>query len=167
MSANRLLFYALSLFTAVLLQTSVLSRLSFLGARPDLVLVVVVCLALSNGPAVGMLAGFGGGLVLDALSDHVLGLLALVFCVIGYFAGIVRSYLDRLATTTPMLFVGVAAALATLAFAALSALLGDQRVTGPVLARSVGLGALYDVALTPFVFSAVAAITRRTEPDRW
>ncbi len=164
MSGSRWLFVVTSLITAILLQTTVVARLSFLGAKPDLVLVLVVCLALIDGPGVGMVAGFGAGLLSDLLSDHVVGLLALVLCVTGYTAGIVRSFLDRLATTTPMLFVGVATAGATILYAGLSALLGDVRVgTGPV-ARSVTLTALYDVALTPFVFSAVNALTRRTEP---
>lgn len=168
MSANRVLLAALGILTALLLQTTVLSRLTFLGARPDLTLVLVVCLALAGGPGVGMVAGFGAGLTSDLLSDHVLGLMALVLCVTGYAAGVIRAFLDRLATATPMLFVGAASAAATLAFAGLSALLGDARVASVPLARSVVLTSLYDVALTPFVFSAVTALSRRTETgNRW
>lgn len=168
MTVNRVLLVVMSVLTALLVQTTVLSRLTFLGARPDLVLVVVVCFALTGGPAVGMATGFGAGLLSDLLSDHVLGLMALVLCVTGYTAGFIRAFLDRLATATPMLFVGVASAAATLAFAALSALLGDARVASAPLLRSVALTALYDVALTPFVFSAVTALTRRTEAgNRW
>jgi len=159
-SAYRVLLVALSLFTALLLQTTVVSRLGFLGAQPDLVLVVVVCFALTDGPGVGMVGGFGAGLLLDLLSDHTLGLLALVLCSIGYASGIVRAYLDRLAITTPMLFVGAATAAAGLSFAALLALLGDPRITGGTLLRSVTLAALYDVVLTPFVFAAVSALSR-------
>ena len=168
MPASRILLFAVSLFTAVLLQTTVVARLSFLGARPDLVLVVVVCFALVDGPAVGMVIGFVAGLLVDLLSDHTLGLVALVLCVTGYVAGIVRAYLDRLAITAPMLFVGAATALSTLAFAGLLALLGDPRVDAEVLLRSITLGSLYDVVLTPFVFAAVSALSRRTDPgERW
>lgn len=163
MTANRFLTICLFLITALLVQTTVLSRLDFLGAQPDLVLVVVVCLALTGGPGVGMVSGFGAGLLQDLLSDHTLGLLALVLCCIGYVAGIVRAYLDRLAITTPMLFVGVATAAGAVAFAALLALLGDPRVRPDALVRSVTLASLYDVVLTPFVFVAVSALSGRTD----
>ncbi|HVF18849.1 MAG TPA: rod shape-determining protein MreD [Mycobacteriales bacterium] len=163
MTAYRVLVVTLSIFTAVLIQTTVLSRLGFLGAQPDLVLVVIVCFALTDGPGVGMVSGFGAGLLLDLLSDHTLGLLALILCAVGYASGIVRAYLDRLAITTPMLFVGVATAAAGLAFAALLTLLGDPRITAPTVFRSVTLAALYDVVLTPFVFAAVSALSGRRD----
>ena len=163
MTAYRVLLVVLSIFTAVLLQTAVVSRLDFLGAQPDLVLVVVVCFALTDGPGVGMVSGFGAGLLLDLLSDHTLGMLALIMCSIGYLAGIVRAYLDRLAITTPMLFVGAATAAAGVAFAALLALLGDPRITASTLVRSVPLAALYDAVLTPFVFAATSALSGRRE----
>lgn len=166
MSANRVLLIVLFLFTALLVQTTVLSRLAFLGARPDLVLVVLVCFALTDGPGVGMIAGFGAGLLQDLLSDHTLGLLALVLCCTGYVAGIVRAYLDRLAITTPMLFVGAATAAAVLGFGGLLALLGDPRVSPEVLARSVLLTSLYDVVLTPFVFAAVSALSDRVDDSK-
>lgn len=164
MTANRLAFVVLSLFTALLLQVTVLARLSFLGAKPDLVLVAVVCFALSDGPGVGMGAGFGIGLFADLLGSHTLGLLALILCVLGYASGVIRSYFDRLSTFTPMLVVGILTAVAVLAYAGLGALLGDPRVSADPVARSLVLTSLYDVFLTPFVFAAVTALRGRAEP---
>ena len=163
MPANRVAVIVLSMFTALLLQTSVLGRLSFLGAKPDLVLVAVICFALADGPGVGMGAGFGAGLVADLLGHHTLGVLALVYCVIGYAAGVIRSYFDRLATFTPMLFVGGLTAVSVLAYSGLGALLGDPRVHGDPVARSLVLTSFYDVVLTPFVFAAVTALRGRSE----
>jgi rod shape-determining protein MreD len=160
-TANRLAVIVLGLFTALLLQVTVLGRLSFLGAKPDLVLVAVVCFALADGPGAGMGAGFGIGLFADLLGDHTLGLLALVFCIVGYAAGVVRSYFDRLSTFTPMAVVGVLTAVAVLAYAALGALLGDPRVYADPVARSLVLTSLYDVLLTPFVFAGVTALRSR------
>ncbi|HEV2889640.1 MAG TPA: rod shape-determining protein MreD [Frankiaceae bacterium] len=166
MSANRLAVVVLSIVTALVLQTSVLARISFLGAKPDLVLVVVVCFALSDGPAVGMGAGFAAGLVVDLLGTHTLGLFALVLCVVGYAAGVIRSYFDRLATFTPMLVVGALTAVTVLAYAGLSLLLGDVEVSGEPLVRSLLLTSLYDVVLTPFVFAAVTALRSRSDDPR-
>lgn len=158
MSANRLAVVVLSLFTALLLQTTVLGRLSFLGAKPDLVLVTVACFALADGPGVGMGAGFGIGLTADLLGSHTLGLLALILCVVGYAAGVIRGYFDRLSTVTPMVVVGVLTAVAVLAYAGLGKLLGDPRIDDDPVARSLVLTSFYDVVLTPFVFAAVTAL---------
>jgi rod shape-determining protein MreD len=157
-AANRLAVIVLSLFTALLLQLTVVARLSFLGAKPDLVLVTVVCFALADGPGAGMGAGFGVGLVADLLGSHTLGLLALVYCVVGYAAGVIRSYFDRLSTFTPMLVVGGLTAVAVLGYAGLGALLGDPRIDEDPVARSLVLTSFYDVVLTPFVFAAVTAL---------
>ena len=161
MPANRLAVIVLTLFTALLLQVSVLARLSFLGAKPDLVLVAVVCFALADGPGVGMGGGFGIGLVADLLGSHTLGLLALILCCVGYAAGVIRSYFDRLSTFTPMVVVGGLTAAAVLAYAGLGALLGDPRIDGDPVARSLLLTPFYDVVLTPFVFAAVTALRGR------
>lgn len=166
MSANRLAVIVLSVLTALLLQGTVFARMSFLQAKPDLVLVVVVCFALADGPAAGMGAGFGAGLLSDLLGTHTLGLLALVLCVVGYAAGVIRSYFDRLATFTPMLVVGGLTAVAVLMYAGLSALLGESRVALDPLARSLLLTSLYDVVLTPFVFAAVTALRSRSDDPR-
>lgn len=166
MSANRFAVVVLSLLTALLLQGTVLARISFLGAKPDLVLVVVVCFALADGPAVGMGAGFGAGLMADLLGSHTLGLLALVLCVVGYAAGVIRSYFDRLATFTPMVVMAILTAAAVLMYAGIGALLGDPRITGEPVARSLLLTSLYDVVLTPFVFAAVTALRSRTDDPR-
>jgi rod shape-determining protein MreD len=161
--ANRLAVVALSLFTALLLQVTVLARMSFLGAKPDLLLVAVVCFALSDGPGTGMGAGFAAGLFADLLGSHTLGLLALILCVVGYAAGVIRSYFDRLSTFTPMVVVGALTAVAVLMYAGLGALLGDPRIDAEPVARSLVLTSLYDVVLTPFVFAAVTALRSRSD----
>ncbi len=158
MPANRIAVIVLSLFTALLLQTSVIGRLSFLGAKPDLVLVAVICFALADGPGAGMGAGFGVGLVADLLGHHTLGLLALVYCVVGYAAGVIRSYFDRLSTFTPMLVVGGLTAVTVLLYVGIGALLGDPRIDEDPVVRSLVLTSFYDVVLTPFVFAAVTAL---------
>jgi rod shape-determining protein MreD len=157
-AANRLAVVVLTLFTALLLQVTVVARLSFLGAKPDLVLVAVICFALADGPGVGMGGGFGIGLVVDLLGSHPLGLLALIYCVVGYAGGVIRSYFDRLSTFTPMLVVGGLTAVAVLAYAGIGALLGDPRIDEDPVVRSLLLTPFYDVVLTPFVFAAVTAL---------
>ncbi|MBI5837598.1 MAG: rod shape-determining protein MreD [Candidatus Eisenbacteria bacterium] len=87
--------HALWLFAALagvgfLLQTDVASRMSILGARPDLVLAAVVLLARRRGPLAGTLAGFAAGLMTDGLTPDRLGLHALLLGSVGYFFGHLR-----------------------------------------------------------------------------
>ncbi|MCA1823683.1 MAG: rod shape-determining protein MreD [Mycobacteriales bacterium] len=163
MTASRVLLVVASLLTALVLQTTVFAWLPLFGARPNVVLVLVVCFALSDGPGVGTIVGFAAGLSVDLLSDHTLGLRALVYCVTGWAAGTVRAMIDRFSTTTPIIVVAAAAAVAEVAYAAFGALLGDPRAAFAPVARGLPFACLYDVILTPFVFSAVNALVRRTD----
>ncbi len=53
----------------------------------DVVLVAVVCLALTTGPVTGLLAGSVAGLIQDALSSGVLGMEGLAKSIVGCLAG--------------------------------------------------------------------------------
>jgi rod shape-determining protein MreD len=57
----------------------------------DLVLVVVVYVALTSGPATGLLTGTFAGLVQDALSSPVIGIGGLAKTIVGFLAGIIGS----------------------------------------------------------------------------
>jgi rod shape-determining protein MreD len=163
-TGSRIFLAVLWVITAIALQAALLARITFLGPRPDLVLVVVLCLALYDGALVGAVAGFGAGFLVDLLSDHVLGVSALALCLAGWGAGTVRDYYDRDSTTTPMVMVAVATALTTIFLAAVLKLLGDPRISWGGLAADVPRIALYDALLTPFVFAAVSALNKRVDP---
>jgi rod shape-determining protein MreD len=57
----------------------------------DLVLVVVVYVALTSGPATGLLSGAFAGLVQDALSSNVIGIGGLAKTIVGFLAGIIGT----------------------------------------------------------------------------
>lgn len=153
----------LCVLTAQVLQSSVLSRIPAPGGRPDLVLVVVVAFGLAEGPLTGAAVGFAAGLLTDLLSDHPLGLYALVCCLAGYVCGLVGGDTER-STLRPLVVVGAATVGATLLFAAVSGLLGDPRVTWLALIGHLPAAVLYDVILAPFVVPGIVALSRRLEP---
>lgn len=161
----RVLLALLTLVTAITLQTTALSLLpSPGGGRPDLVIVLVVCVALVDGPNTGVAFGFAAGLALDLLSQHPLGVLALVLAVVGYVVGSGR---DRLGDSfwVPVLITGCAAAVTPIAVGALLALVGDPRAGAASLVASLPSSVLYDVALAAFVSPAVEILTSRLDPD--
>ncbi|MGW1538842.1 rod shape-determining protein MreD [Streptomyces sp. NPDC002309] len=166
MRFNRILLSSTLVVVALVLQVSVLARLHLPGAVPDLVLLTVLALALVYGHVGGALIGFGAGLLADLAppADHAAGRYALVLCVIGYLAGLVKPENGQLKSATgPMAVVVAAAVGSTLLYAGVGALVGDTA------ARHVGLpgllftAALYDLLLAPFVVPGLMALARRAD----
>ena len=94
---RRFLLPVVLLLAALVVQLTVFDRLPLPGGvAPDLVLLVVVALALNSGPMTGMICGFCAGLALDIAppSGHLIGVYALVFCLLGYLCGMVSAELE-------------------------------------------------------------------------
>ena len=81
----------LAVVLALALQTT-LARYFVKGTIAlDLVLVAVVYVALTSGPATGLLAGTFAGLVQDALSSPVIGIGGLAKTIVGFLAGVIGT----------------------------------------------------------------------------
>ena len=81
----------LAVVVALALQTT-LARFFVRGAiAVDLVLVAVVYIALTSGPATGLLTGTFAGLVQDALSTSVIGIGGLAKTIVGFLAGVIGT----------------------------------------------------------------------------
>lgn len=74
-------------FLFILLQITLLDLLSIKGVRPDLIVLFVAGRALSRGPTVGVMWGFGMGLILDAVSGGQFGLGAFAYTLTGFISG--------------------------------------------------------------------------------
>ncbi len=77
----------------VILQTTSLNRLSILGIKPDLLLILVIFLGLHKGPLSGAWYGFLAGILLDLFSPAPLGTNAFSKTVLGFLAGAVAPFL--------------------------------------------------------------------------
>ena len=140
------------LVLAVPIQTALLGRFALLGAKPELLTLLVVAVAMLEGPVTGALAGFAAGLLLDAQTSLPDGLSALVLAATGATVGRIRLLIQRPSAWVPAASVG-AATFASMAIYALLALLFGAP-TGSAL-RTVArilLAAAYGAALTPLVY---------------
>ena len=72
-----------AVFLLVVLQVSAMPQLMPTEATPDLVAVLVVMLAIRRGMEAAALAGFLGGVLLDAVSYQHLGLTSLLYVLVG------------------------------------------------------------------------------------
>src|ERR1700722_6746000 len=83
---------ALVLFIGILLQTTLIPDLQFRGVRPDLMLLITICVGLTSGPEQGAVIGFSAGLLTDLfMTTTPLGLSALAFSLVGFALGGLRS----------------------------------------------------------------------------
>ncbi|MFB7292690.1 rod shape-determining protein MreD [Actinacidiphila glaucinigra] len=152
----------------MILQVCVLARLHLPGAVPDLLLLVVLGLALTYGHVAGCLIGFGAGLLADLAppADHAAGRYALVLCVVGYIAGLVKPDGGQLRSATrPMLVVVGAAIGSTVLYAAVGALVGDTAAQHVGLGKLLFTATLYDLLLAPFTVPWIMALARRYQGD--
>jgi rod shape-determining protein MreD len=72
---------------AVILQVVLSNAVSILGAVPDLAMIYLVWTVLRRGQLIGMVVGFGIGLLLDILSSGSIGSHSLSFVVVGFLLG--------------------------------------------------------------------------------
>lgn len=84
----------LILLCSVIVETSILSNISFLPAVPDLALICVLYFSFLNGKNYGQVSGFLSGLFLDFLSGSPLGFNCLYRTVIGYLSGVFRRTIN-------------------------------------------------------------------------
>ena len=155
------------LIVALAIQSTLLTRVTILGVIPQLLFVVIVSLAYLEGEVMGVVAGFLGGLFQDLLlPESIMGLTALVYTLIGYGVGVIRTYLPSQSVWTPVFTVAFASVAAEATYALLAIMMGERWVSIADTAKIGGLVVLYNTLLTPFVFPVVKRIADRVRPER-
>ena len=81
------LFIGLYLLLAVVIQTSLLSRIKPFGGVPDIILPSIVCISMYCGCYAGAVTGICAGFVTDALGATGYSLLPLIYFLVGYLFG--------------------------------------------------------------------------------
>jgi rod shape-determining protein MreD len=151
------------------LQTTVLTRATLLGVIPQVLLVLILSLAFTDGERVGVVAGFFGGLLIDLrLEDPsaLMGLTALIYTIVGYGVGSVRRFTTSESVWMPVFVVAIASAIVEASYAGLSIILGQQWVSLAFTAKAAGLVVLYNTLLTPFIYPVVRRVAERFRPKR-
>ena len=165
--ASRVLAIGTLVLVAIALQSTLLARATILRVIPQLVFVVIVCLAYVDGERVGVVTGFVGGLLQDLLlPGSIVGLTALVYVLLGYGGGVVRRMAPGESVWMPVFVVAGASAIAEASYALLAIMLGQQWISLAQTAKVMGLVVLYNTLLTPFVFPLVRGIAGRFRPER-
>ncbi len=150
---------------ALVLQVSLLDRLSWHGVVPNLVLLVVVAAGLTLPAQQTLVLGFAAGLLLDLAppADHYAGRWALAMTLVAFLVARVRpdvrpTALSVVATVAAASFVGSSVfALGSLTFSSPGWSFVD-------VLQVVLVGVVWDVILTPVVLPALMALFARLDP---
>lgn len=160
MSSRKILVIGVLLVLAVPIQTALLGRFALLGAKPELLTLLVVAVAMLDGPVTGALAGFGAGLLLDAQTSLPDGLGALVLAATGATVGRIRPLIQRPSAWLPAGVVGAATFASLIVYAVLALLLGAPTgAPGRTVFRIV-FASIYGAALTPLIYPWLQRLLR-------
>lgn len=143
------------ILAALLIQTTILPHLALFQVVPDLLLVVVICIGLVEGPSAGAVSGFAAGLLRDFLLNAPTGLSSLAYLGVGYAVGVIRPYVQSSSVAVPLAGVFVGSVVGTSFYIALSLLLGVPAEPLSRLIQVVFLTGLYNTLLVPFAYPVV------------
>ena len=103
---NRYSLYAV-LIVAFLIQLLFLDYVKIMGAKPDLLVILVIFFAVFFGPGIGAEAGFAAGLFKDAYSLDIFGVNIILLSLTGVIAGLLGPKLFKESKLTQGLLVFV------------------------------------------------------------
>ena len=92
-------------FLVVILESTLLVRFRIAGIIPNLSLVIVMSIGLSDGCGWGRGAGFFTGLTHDVLFSHRIGYFALIYYLLGHVSGYGHRILRRANLLIPLILI--------------------------------------------------------------
>jgi len=158
------------IITALLLQSTVFADVQLLGAKPELLYLVTIVLAMLEGPGSGAIAGFAGGMAEDFLLDAPKGITALTLTLVGYAIGLLRQYIVSPSPLLPVFLVSGGTFVGVLFDRLVAFLLGQMTTGAAYVFRVALLSALYNAVLTPLLYPVlrrVAESSRSRKIVRW
>lgn len=148
------LIWAILIIVTALVQTTWIEGdvIKVKGVSPNLVLLLVIYFAITEGEERAMFTGVLGGLFQDVVSDNVIGHYILCYVIVGFLTGRIAV---RLITQHPAVKVGlvcIAGLLNGLLYAVIESVQEVHWMVFSSFKSSVVPATLYTALLTPFVF---------------
>ena len=141
---------------ALTLQVTLLSRFSYDGARPDIMILLAVLAGYLAGPDRGAIVGFGAGLAFDVVLSTPFGLSALTSTLVGYAVGVATAGMVRSSRFAPVAVAAAGSAAGVVLYAAIGAVLGQPTFQGPSLTAIVVVVAALNAVLAPLAARALS-----------
>ena len=161
---NRVLPTTAAILGAALLQVGLAPYIAIAGVVPNVLQLVVVTLALVEGPAAGATAGFAAGLLFDLLGSGPVGPMVLVLTVTGFMAGLLHENMFAEGWLLPLTVLAIASLASALAYGVLLDILGAGGPFFMAFFLKMLPEALYDTALALLVYPWLARFLRHDRP---
>lgn len=150
----------LILLIFAMVETAILSNLSFLPAVPDLVLLASLYIVIMNGKTAGVILGFVSGLILDFITGCPFGYNCLLRTLICYFAGFFNKNLNLSVFFIPFL-IGLCGTFAKVFITWLISLFYPNTVvTYSMISVSFFTELLLNSVLAPMIFKITSCFNR-------
>ena len=152
--------------TGLLLQSTVFSQIRLLGVMPELMYLVVVVVAVLEGPREGAIVGFAAGMAQDFLIPGPKGATALTLTLLGYTMGLARDYVASPSPLLPTMLVAAGTA-AGVAFHEITTFLVGQ--TNPGFGQDLKIiifSGIYGGVLTPVFYPLLRRTLERSRQGR-
>jgi len=163
---RRALLWTAVIVTALLLQSTVFAQIRLGGAKPELIYLVTIAMAILEGPASGAVSGFAGGMAQDFLLNQPKGITALTLTLLGYAVGMLRQYIVTPSALLPVFLVAGGTFGGVLFNGLVRFLLGQLNVSALYLVRIGLLSAAYNAILTPIFFPLLRRMAESTRTKR-
>ena len=163
---RRSLAWTAVVLTALLLQSTAFAQIKLLGAKPELMYLITVVIAMLEGPASGAIGGFAAGMGQDFLLHQPKGITALTLTLLGYVVGMIRQYIVTPSPALPVVLVAAATFVGVLFYGLLSFLLGQLTVGFLFLLRTAFLSAIYNAVLTPILYPVIRRVAEASRPKK-
>lgn len=149
------------LLCATIVESSILSNISFLFVVPDLVLMCSIYFGLLNGKLFGETTGFVSGILLDFITGIPYGFNCLIRTIIGYICGIFSDTIIISGILMPMISVGVGTIAKTLLIELVALFFPNVNiyVTG-FISNEFLFEFIENIVLAPFVFKFLGFFKR-------
>jgi rod shape-determining protein MreD len=156
---------ALLSLLAVLVQETVISKISIFGVDADITPLVVMSIGLLCGSMTGAVTGFFIGLMVDTVLVQTLGVTSLLYITIGYWAGRLRELRDPAHGLIPVACGAAATAVTGIGMTVIQFLLGVDAPVSLLLAQQIFLTILVNTLISLPVYVIVRRIVTPALPD--
>ncbi len=151
---------AVLFFVVAIVQVTIVSSIGILGGSPDLVLVTLVAVSLTQGSIFGAVSGFWAGLLLDIARLGTLGFTSLLLTLAGFWIGRYGETTGRDRAHAPLLSVAVVTVLYAIGSLVMHFLLRESAPARIVLVEELPATVALNLLLTFPVFCARQAPVR-------
>jgi len=161
---NRALPTIAALFVAAVLQAALAPYVSIGQVVPNFLLLVVVTIALVEGPGAGAAVGFSAGLIFDLLGSGPVGPMLLVLTLTGYFTGLMHENMFAEGWLLPLTVLAIATLSAEVAYGLILILLGSGAPFWSTFLTKMLPAAVYNTALALLIYPWLARFLRKERP---